>query len=183
MCHSSKRLSCKKKKKNLYCHIHLLHSCFTCHTHIHTHTPHHTIQGTPVDSLRSIRKEQLMVVACRVQSEYGTRMAARDNTDEWGCRECEGVWSEGVRNVKGVVREVEEEEWGGCEEGWGCAGGCEEWVCGRNLINTIICLSLYLPRSPQEKGLFRWFDFHFTQFSISSVPGTPEMLSTPLYAP
>lgn len=80
ICHSSKRLSCKKK--NLYCHIHLLHSCSTCHTHIHTHTPHHTIQGTPVDSLRSIRKEQLMVVACRVQSEYGMRMAARDNTDE-----------------------------------------------------------------------------------------------------
>lgn len=24
--------------------------------------------------------------------------------------ECEGVWSEGVRNVKGVVRGVEEEE-------------------------------------------------------------------------
>ena len=51
-------------------------------SHTHTHTPHHTIQGTPVDSLRSIRKEQLMVVACRVQSEYGMRMAARDNTDE-----------------------------------------------------------------------------------------------------
>jgi len=31
-----------------------------------------------VDSLRSIRKEQLMVVACRVQSEYGIRMAAKD---------------------------------------------------------------------------------------------------------
>ena len=31
-----------------------------------------------MDSLRSIRKEQLMQVACRVQSEYGFKVAAKD---------------------------------------------------------------------------------------------------------
>ena len=38
----------------------------------------HMTQCTMVDSLHSIRKEQLMVVACRVQSEYSIRMAAKD---------------------------------------------------------------------------------------------------------
>ena len=31
-----------------------------------------------MDSLRVVRKEQLMEVACRVQAEYGFRMAAKD---------------------------------------------------------------------------------------------------------
>ena len=42
-------------------------------TYIHTH-----VQGTPFDSFRSIRKEQLMQVVCRVQAEYGFRTVAKD---------------------------------------------------------------------------------------------------------
>ena len=35
-----------------------------------------------VDSLRSMRKEQLMQVACRVQSEYGFKLASRDRLQQ-----------------------------------------------------------------------------------------------------
>lgn len=31
-----------------------------------------------VDSLRSIRREQLLQVACRVQTEYGFKVASKD---------------------------------------------------------------------------------------------------------
>lgn len=39
-----------------------------------TPRPQHTL----VDSLRVVRKEQLMEVACRVQAEFGFRMATKD---------------------------------------------------------------------------------------------------------
>lgn len=35
-----------------------------------------------VDSLRSIRKEQLMQVACRIQTEYGFKVAAKDRLQQ-----------------------------------------------------------------------------------------------------
>lgn len=35
-----------------------------------------------VDSLRSIRKEQLMQVACRVQTENGFKVAAKDRLQQ-----------------------------------------------------------------------------------------------------
>lgn len=35
-----------------------------------------------VDSLRSMRKEQLMQVACRVQSEYGFKVASKDRLQQ-----------------------------------------------------------------------------------------------------
>ena len=35
-----------------------------------------------VDSLRSIRKEQLMQVACRVQAEYGFKVASKDRLQQ-----------------------------------------------------------------------------------------------------
>ena len=35
-------------------------------------------QVTNLDSLRKSRKEQIMKVACRVQAEYGFRVAAKD---------------------------------------------------------------------------------------------------------
>ncbi len=44
-------------------------------------------QEPTLDALRRARKEQVMQVACRVQAEYGFRLATREPTSDSGMGE------------------------------------------------------------------------------------------------